>query len=194
MNFNNVHNVLPNIKGLFDVVIFYDGSNIYEDDIEDDIYKENTHIITGECVETLKKCLLNITSSKYTTTKLKSKCANLDELFEDDFKFKSYLQKELYDTFIGLGYKIRINVNISGYNLNLVFYNNNYKIPILILECDDIIYNSNYNAREIDIYRRNYLESTGCNIVRVWSRDWWLNKKNEIRRIQEIAEEFLLEF
>ncbi|SDO91076.1 hypothetical protein [Clostridium gasigenes] len=194
LNFNNVHNVLPNIKGLFDVVIFYDGSNIYEDDIEDDIYKENTHIITGESVENPKKCLLNTTSSKYTTTKLKSKCSNLDELFEDDFKFKSYLQKELYDTFIGLGYKIRINVNISGYNLNLVFYNNNYKIPILILECDDIIYNSNYNAREVDIYRRNYLESIGCNIVRVWSRDWWLNKKNEIRRIKEIAEEFLLEF
>lgn len=194
LNYNNVDNILPKIKGLFDVVIFYDGSNIYEEEIESDIYKGNTHIITRESLENDKDCLLNIYSKKYTTTKLKYKYKDLNHLLQENVQFNSYLQKQLYDTFIGLGYNVRINVNISGYNLNLVFYNNNYKIPILTLECDDIIYNSNYNAREIDLYRRNYLENNGCNIVRVWTREWWLNKRTEIKRIQGIVEELLLEF
>jgi len=193
LDYNNVSTILPDIKGLFDVIIFYDGSNIYEEDIQSDIYRESKHIVTDEYLKNYRNSLLDVYSNECSITKLNHKYGNLNQIFNDFTKSNSYMQKELYEVFTRLGYKIKMNVNISGYDINLVFYDNSYKTPILALECDDIIYNTNYKAREVDIYRRSYLESIGVNIIRIWSREWWLNKKSEIKRIQDIVQELTLE-
>lgn len=191
---NNFRNIIPDIKGLFDVVIFYDGGNIYEEEIESNICIGNTRVITGDTATSYDtNSLLNSHSEEYITTELKYNYKDINYIFEDNSKFNSYLQKEIYDTFIRLGYNLRLNVKTSGYYLNLVFYDKNYKSEILSLECDDIIYNEDYIVRASDLSSRNYLESNGCSIIRVWSRDWWLNKKSEIKRIQRIIDELLLE-
>lgn len=194
VDYNNLKTTVPNIKGLFDIVVFYDGNNIYEDEIDLDRYIGSTHIIIGDQnKDTSTNCLLNIKSEGYVTSELNYNYKTINYSFEDDINFRSYLQKEIYDTFIRLGYKIRLNVKSSGYNLNIVFYSNNYEVPLLVLECDDIIYNDEYKSRLIDLSSRNYLESNGCNIIRVWSRDWWLNKKTEIKRIQRLIYELSLD-
>ena len=192
LDYNNVNTILPNIKGLFDIIIFHDGNNIYEEEVQSNIYRESKYIIIDECLDNTSSSLLDIYSKEYSTINLKYNYGESGISYEDDNKFNSYLQKELYDIFIGLGYKVRLNVKILGYNSNLVIYNKN-EVPLLALECDDIIYNAYYDAREVEIYRRNYLEENGINIIRVWSRDWWLNKRSEIKRIEDILKHLISE-
>lgn len=192
LNYSNV-DILPNIKGLFDIVIFYDVGNIDKMDITSNLYTDNKHIVIDDYSETEENnSLLDTYLNKYHTAKLQYDYSDLNYSFEEEINFKSYLQKELFESFSKLGYKIKLNVIISGYDVNLMFYDDNYNNPILALECDDIIYNADYNVRKIDIYRRKYLEDHEVNIVRVWSRDWWLNKKSEIKRIQSILEHLIL--
>lgn len=192
LNYEYLDILLPDTKGLFDVIIIYDGTTIQVNDLKSDIYKDNTHILIGESINNPVGSLLNVYSKEYTLVKLNYNYKDLSHSFDKNIKFNSYLQKELYETFVGLGYKLRINVAMSGYILDIVIYDNNYIKTILVLECDDIIYNDAYNAREVDLFKRKYLENNSLNIIRVWTRDWWINKKGEIKKIQRILEELLL--
>ena len=71
----------------------------------------------------------------------------------------------------------------------MAIYDNKSEKYILGIECDGAAYHSSKSARERDIHRQRYLESRGWNIIRVWSKHWWSNPGNEIRRIENKVKE-----
>lgn len=193
INYKDINDILPNIEGLFDVVIFCDRETIFEKDVQSIVYSENTNIIIDEHSDILKGPVTPIQSKDFLVTELEYNYNNLNILYKDDISINSYIQKELYETLTRIGYKLKVNANICGYDINLIVYDNKYNKPILAIECDDMLYDKSYNSRKVDVCRRNYLEENGFNFIRIWSRDWWLNKKSEIKRIESILEVLLLE-
>ncbi|MGL5353725.1 MAG: hypothetical protein ACRDA5_10460, partial [Clostridium sp.] len=193
VNHEYVNNILPNIEGLFDVIIFHDGNNIYPHEIDSDIYKGENKIITCSNSEYNEGSISDIYSKVYSKSNMEYESYSNNIEFDEKNPFNSYLQKEIYEIFTKQGYKIKLNLNISGYILSLVFLSRDYKNEILAIECDDIVYNTNYNSRKYELAQRRYFEKIELNLIRIWSRDWWLNKKTEIKKIQRLLEDSKLE-
>ena len=51
---------------------------------------------------------------------------------------------------------------------------------ILALECDGAAYHSSATARDRDRLRQSVLENLGWKFHRIWSREWFKNKEQEI--------------
>lgn len=89
-----------------------------------------------------------------------------------------------------LGYTVDINLGNTDYKLSLAVYDKTVDKYILGIECDYAAYNSSDSLLERDVYRGSFLQSRGWKIIRVWSRDWWLNSSAVIKNIErEIAKE-----
>lgn len=73
------------------------------------------------------------------------------------------------------GYEVDVNLGNTEYKLSLGVYDPELRRYVLGIECDYQAYHSSESLLERDVYRIKFLESRGWNIVRVWSRDWWLS-------------------
>lgn len=92
---------------------------------------------------------------------------------EDQIKFE--LEK--------LGYDVETNLGNTNYKISLAVYDKKLDRYLLGIECDYTAYNSSDSILERDVYRNKFLASRGWKIMRVWSRDWWLNKNKVINNI-----------
>lgn len=54
---------------------------------------------------------------------------------------------------------------------------------ILGIECDGATYHSSKSARDRDAIRQMLLESRGWIIHRIWSLNWFKNKRRELEKI-----------
>ena len=86
------------------------------------------------------------------------------------------------------GYNVVTNIGNSIYKISLGIYDKNTDHYLVGVECDYSAHNNSISPLESDVLRPIFLQSRGWNIVRVWSRDWWLNKNKVINKIVEIAE------
>ncbi len=103
---------------------------------------------------------------------------NLSSKMENDIKQE--LEK--------LGYIVETNLGNTNYKLSLAIYDKKLDRYLLGVECDYSAYASSDSILERDVFRNKFLESRGWKIVRVWSRDWWLNKHKVVQRIIKLAE------
>ncbi|KAF2956247.1 AAA domain-containing protein [Marinitoga sp. 38H-ov] len=111
-------------------------------------------------------------------------------IFESPFEEEVY--EHLTNSFIIKDNKLEIHtqINSSGYRIDIGIYDPVQSKYILGIECDGARYHSSKSARERDIHRQRFLESKGWKIIRIWSRNWWLNKEKEIKNIEyEIEKE-----
>lgn len=93
------------------------------------------------------------------------------------------LENEIKDELIKLGYTVETNLGNTDYKLSLAIYNKKLDRYLLGIECDYSAFKSSDSILERDIYRNKFLKSRGWDIMRVWSRDWWLNKNKVISNI-----------
>lgn len=93
------------------------------------------------------------------------------------------LEKYIKDELTKLGYTVETNLGNTDYKLSLGVYDKNLDRYLLGIECDYSAYKSSPSILERDIYRNKFLASRGWKIMRVWSRDWWLNKNKVISNI-----------
>ncbi|GHU98197.1 hypothetical protein FACS1894211_01550 [Clostridia bacterium] len=56
---------------------------------------------------------------------------------------------------------------------------------VLGIECDYAARAASADTLERDVYRLNFLESRGWNVLRVWSRDWWLSRAGVIKAVEK---------
>ena len=98
----------------------------------------------------------------------------------------------------GIAAQIKTALEKMGYTVEVNIGNNNYKIPLAIydkslgrflvgIEFDYAAYNSSTSVLERDVSRIAFMESRGWTILRVWSRDYWLNPERVIARIDKAA-------
>ena len=94
-------------------------------------------------------------------------------------KLEKYIKEEL----TRLGYDVETNLGSTDYKLSLAVYDKSLDRYLLGIECDYAAYKSSDSILERDVYRNKFLASRGWKILRVWSRDWWLNKSKVINNI-----------
>ena len=99
-----------------------------------------------------------------------------------DFKLNQF-EGEIKTELEKLGYDVETNLGNTNYKLSLAVYDKKLDKYLLGIECDYAAYESSDSVLERDVYRNKFLQSRGWKILRVWSRDWWLNKNKVISNI-----------
>src|SRR5699024_7181897 len=108
--------------------------------------------------------------------------------------FDSPFEEEVYEKLTDIGYKVDIQVGMSGYRIDMaVIHPDQPHRYILGIECDGAMYHSAPSARERDVYRQRFLESKGWTITRIWSRNWWKDAAVEIERIDQMLKKMVRE-
>ena len=92
-------------------------------------------------------------------------------------------ENEIRDELVKLGFSVETNLGNTDYKLSLAVYDKKLDKYLLGIECDYAAYKSSDSILERDVYRNKFLRSRGWDIIRVWSRDWWLNKTKVINNI-----------
>jgi len=132
--------------------------------------------------------------SKGNKTETQEILNSLSDISPEETNFESPLEEEIYNRLSKSGIiqknklRLKTQVNSAGYRIDIAVYDPKRSKYILGIECDGALYHSSKSARERDIHRQRFLESRGWKIVRIWSRNWWENPENEIRKIEDIIE------
>lgn len=85
----------------------------------------------------------------------------------------------------GLGYLADPQVGTAGFRIDLgVRHPDRPGTYLLAVECDGATYHSALWARERDRLRQDVLEHLGWRFHRIWSTDWFYNRRAEIERLR----------
>lgn len=107
-----------------------------------------------------------------------------------DADFESPFEQQVHDALSERGWKIDLQVGCSGYRIDLGVIDNNKPGRYLAgIECDGANYHSGKSARDRDRLRQAVLEGLGWKIIRIWSTDWWIDKKEEVNRVDNMLKE-----
>ena len=99
------------------------------------------------------------------------------------------IENDIKNELLKLGYFVETNLGNTDYKLSLAVYDKKIDRYLLGIECDYAAYKSSDSILERDVYRTKFLQSRGWNIMRVWSRDWWMNKNKVITNIVKAINE-----
>lgn len=82
-----------------------------------------------------------------------------------------------------LGYKVETNLGNTDYKISVAIYDKKLDRYLLGLECDYAAFESSPSVLERDVFRPAFLKSRGWNIIRIWSRDYWMHKSKILSMI-----------
>lgn len=98
------------------------------------------------------------------------------------------LQKQVKSELENIGYYVECNIGNTSNKIPLAVYNKKKDKYLLGIEFDYSAFESSKSVLERDVYHPAFLESRGWQIFRIWSREWWLNKKKVLNRLSKILE------
>lgn len=85
----------------------------------------------------------------------------------------------------GMGYMADLQVGTAGFRIDLgIRHPDRPGAYLLAVECDGATYHSALWARERDRLRQDVLEHLGWRFHRIWSTDWFYNRKAEMERLK----------
>ena len=87
------------------------------------------------------------------------------------------------------GIKTVSNIGISGYFLDLAVLDKNGENSILAIECDGENYYQSKSASDRDRLKDEVLKRLGWKTYRIWSVDWYKNRKHEIENLLTVIHE-----
>jgi len=92
------------------------------------------------------------------------------------------------------GYDIVPQVGVAGFSIDIGVRDPATPGRFLAgIECDGAAYHSAKSARDRDRLRQEILESHGWKIYRIWSTDWFKNKRYEEARLLQFLSAVQLE-
>ena len=108
--------------------------------------------------------------------------------------FESPFEEEVYNFLDKNGYKVDTQVGCSSYRIDLGVKHPKKPAYVLAVECDGASYHSSRVARDRDRLRQEVLESQGWAFHRVWSTDWFRDRKNEEMRLLDAVRNAMARF
>ena len=91
-----------------------------------------------------------------------------------------------------MGYEVVPQVGVSGFYIDIGIKHKSFPDGFIAgIECDGRAYHSSKSQRDSDILRQNILEDLGWNIYRIWSTDWWLDPKKELRKVDRYIQKLI---
>lgn len=109
----------------------------------------------------------------------------------------SPFEKEVAEQLKNKGWSVHTQIGTSSYKIDLAIVHPDKPEEYLAgIECDGATYYNSATARDRDKLRQSVLEGLGWKILRVWSVDWWTNKKgsiedldNKLKKLYEASKE-----
>ena len=90
----------------------------------------------------------------------------------------SPFEDSVYELLSQEGYNVHKQVGCANYKIDLAIVDPKYPGKyVLGIECDGAQYHSSVSARERDRLRQQKLEELGWKLYRIWSTDWYRNRK-----------------
>lgn len=87
------------------------------------------------------------------------------------------------------GFTVVPQVGVAGYRIDLGVLDDATPGRFLCgIECDGVAYHASETARDRDRLRQQVLEARGWTLHRVWSTDWFKDRKRQIERLVELIE------
>ncbi len=86
------------------------------------------------------------------------------------------------------GYQVDINLGNSNSRISLAVYDEKLDRYLVGVELDRDAFAASSEAIERDVCKPGFLEARGWNMMRIWSRDWWLYPGKVIKSISTEAE------
>lgn len=102
-------------------------------------------------------------------------------------QFDSEFEMEVCDFLRENGFEVDTQVGCSGFRIDLGLRRSGGSDYLLAIECDGATYHSSKNARDRDRLRQEILEHMGWKFYRIWSTDWFKNKRVEKERLLDVA-------
>lgn len=85
------------------------------------------------------------------------------------------------------GYDVHRQIGVGNFFIDLAVVDPKHPGRYLLgVECDGAMYHSAHSARDRDRVRQAVLENLGWTIHRVWSTDWWHDRRREGDRIENV--------
>lgn len=107
----------------------------------------------------------------------------------DALQFDSPFEEQVYEALTKAGWTVHSQVGVSGFFIDLaVVHPERPGLYILAVECDGASYHSAKTARDRDRIRQNILENLGWNFHRIWSTDWWQERRISIDKLLQAVE------
>ena len=100
-------------------------------------------------------------------------------------QYDSEFEMEVCEFLRGKGYSVDTQVGCSSFRIDLALKRPNSSDYLLAIECDGATYHSSGTARDRDRLRQDILERMGWKFYRIWSTDWFMNRKVEEQRLLE---------
>ncbi len=105
----------------------------------------------------------------------------VDTADETDSLFEEQVARRLR----ALGYDVRTQIGASGFRVDLAVADPERPGRFVLgIECDGAQYHRSRSARDRDRLRQQVLESHGWIIHRVWSADWYLRPREELKKLE----------
>lgn len=98
-------------------------------------------------------------------------------------EFDSPFESEVCDFLRANGVAVDTQVGCSSFKIDLAVKRENSSQYVLAIECDGASYHSSKTARDRDRLRQSVLENMGWKFYRIWSTDWFRNKRAEKDRL-----------
>ncbi len=102
-------------------------------------------------------------------------------------EYDSEFEMEVCEFLKEKGFSVDTQVGCSSFKIDLALKHPNSSDYLLAIECDGAAYHSSRSARDRDRLRQEILERMGWKFYRIWSTDWFRNKRVEKERLLEAA-------
>lgn len=104
-------------------------------------------------------------------------------------RFDSEFELEICEFLREKGFSVDTQVGCSSFKIDLALKSPHSSDYVLAIECDGATYHSSKTARDRDRLRQDILERMGWRFYRIWSTDWFRNKRVEKERLLKAAKE-----
>lgn len=102
-------------------------------------------------------------------------------------EYDSEFEMEVCEFLRENGFSVDTQVGCSSFKIDLALKHPDSSDYLLAIECDGATYHSSRSARDRDRLRQEILERMGWKFYRIWSTDWFRNKRVEKERLLEAA-------
>ncbi len=102
-------------------------------------------------------------------------------------QYDSEFEMEVCEFLREKGFSVDTQVGCSSFKIDLALKRPDSSDYVLAIECDGATYHSSKSTRDRDRLRQEILEGMGWKFYRIWSTDWFRNKREEKERLLNVA-------
>lgn len=105
---------------------------------------------------------------------------------------ESPFEAEVVKSLRSKGWEVESQIGVSSFRIDIGIKHPDKPGRYLAgVECDGATYHSSYVAKERDKIRQSVLEGLGWTLFRIWSPDWWLDRRKATEEIHTLLQDHL---